>query len=428
MVLVVDKHKKPCNTISEAYARRLLFKKQAVIHKRFPFTIRLKNDNAVLKDRAYTVKLDPGSRHTGIAIVDDKDSVVILSEIEHRGYLIKKNLGKRRKARQSRRKRNTRYRPARFLNRTKPKGWLAPSVKSRADNVINFIKKYKKLLNINKVMIENVSFDTAQMTSDTNLVGTAYQQGPLYQQKLRSFIFGRSNGKCVYCGAKATEIDHVVPKANGGTDSTYNLVASCRTCNQMKSNLSLKEFGKKMNKDFSSLEPKKLPKDAAIVQSARNYMVKEITKLVPATTTYDAWMTKYNRDGLGLPKEHYYDALSVGEIPASFNFLTDKILVISAKGRGSRQMCRVDRYGFPRTSAKASKSVRGFQTGDIVKAIVPKGLKKGEYLGKVAVRSSGQFNIQTKAKTIQGIGFEYCHVVQRCDGYLYSYKNRDLAS
>lgn len=56
MVLVVDKHKKPCNTISNAYARILLFNKQAVIHKRFPFTIRLKNDNAVLKDRAYTVK------------------------------------------------------------------------------------------------------------------------------------------------------------------------------------------------------------------------------------------------------------------------------------------------------------------------------------------------------------------------------------
>ena len=89
MVLVVDKHKKPCNTISEAYARMLLFKKQAVIHKRFPFTIRLKNDNAVLKDRDYTVKLDPGSKHTGIAITDDKDLVVMLAEIEHRGHLLK---------------------------------------------------------------------------------------------------------------------------------------------------------------------------------------------------------------------------------------------------------------------------------------------------------------------------------------------------
>ena len=273
-------------------------------------------------------------------------------------------------------------------------------------------------------MIESVSFDVAQMTSNTKLWGNNYQQGNLYQNKLRSFIFNRSNGKCVYCGAKATEIDHVIPKAKGGTNSSYNLVASCKSCNQMKSNKTLKEFGKIMNKDYSHLKPKRLPKDAAIVQIARNYMVKEITKLVSDTTIYDAWLTKYNRDSLGLPKQHYYDALSVGEVPSKFNFLTDKILTISAKGRGSRQMCSMDKYGFPRTSAKASKSVKGFQTGDIVKAVVTKGSKQGEYLGRVAVRSRGYFNIQTKTQVVQGIGFEYCHIVQRSNGYSYDYKER----
>lgn len=347
----------------------------------------------------------------------------MLAELEHRGHIIKKNLDSRRMIRRNRRNRKTRYRPARFLNRTKPKGWLAPSIKSRANNVINFIKKYKKLINIDKVMIENVSFDVAQMTSNTKLCGSGYQQGLLYQKELRNFIFSRSNGKCVYCGAKATEIDHVIPKAKGGTNSSYNLVASCRACNKKKSNKTLKEFGKIMNKDYSHLKPKRLPKDAAIVQIARNYMVKEITKLVSNTTTYDAWLTKYNRDSLGLPKQHYYDALSVGNV-ANYKFLTDKILIISAKGRGSRQMCSMNKYGFPRTSAKASKSVNGFQTGDIVKAIVTKGSKQGEYLGRVAVRASGYFDIQTKTKTIQGIGFEYCHIVQRSNGYSYDYKER----
>lgn len=426
MVLVIDKHKKPCNTISEAYARVLLFKKQAVIHKRFPFTIRLKNDKAVLKDKAYTVKLDPGSRTTGVAITNDRDSVVMLAEIEHRGHIIKRNMDSRRAVRRHRRNRNARYRPARFLNRKIPKGWLAPSVKSRADNVINFIKKYKKLINIDKVMIEHVSFDTAQMSSNTKLYGVKYQQGPLYQQKLRSFIFSRSNGKCVYCGAQAEEIDHVIPRAKGGTNSVYNLVASCRACNQMKSNLSLKEFGKKINKNFSKLEPKKLPKDAAIVQAARNYMVKEVTKLVFNTTLHDAWMTKYNRDELGLPKEHYYDALSVGEVPNKFDFLTDKVFQISAKGRGSRQMCLMNKYGFPRTKSKGSKLVEGFQTGDMVKVIVPSGLKQGEYLGRVVVRSSKCFDVKTKTKTVQGIWHKYFHIVQRGDGYLYNYERRAI--
>jgi len=60
-----------------------------------------------------------------------------------------------------------------------------------------------------------------------------------------------------------------------------------------------------------------------------------------------------------------------------------------------------------------------------VKAIVPSGFKKGgEYLGRVAVRSSGGFDIKIKTKTIQGINHKYCQIVQRCDGYLYSYSDR----
>ena len=428
MVLVIDRQKQPCNTISAAYARILLFNKQAVIHKRFPFTIRLRNDNAVLKDRSYTVKLDPGSRTTGVAITDNQDQVVMLAEIEHRGHIIKRNLDSRRAIRHFRRQRKTRYREARFLNRTRPQGWLAPSVKSRADNVINFVKKYKKLLNINKVMIENVSFDVAQMSSDDYLIGTDYQQGNLYNKNLREFIFSKTKGRCSYCGEKAEEIDHIIAKSNGGSNSTFNLTPACRSCNEKKSNLSLKEFGKLMNKDYSQLEPKKLPKDAAIIQSAREYTIRKIKEIIPNTISYASWITKYNRDQLGLTKQHYYDALSVGEIPTKFNFLTDKILQISARGRGSRQMCRMDSYGFPRTSAKASKSVKGFQTGDMVKAIVPTGSKQGEYLGKVSVRSNGYFDIKTKTKAIQGIGYRFCHIIQRSDGYSYDYKERDFLS
>ena len=424
MVLVIDKRKRPCNAISEAYARILLYSKQAVIHKRFPFTIRLKNDEAVLKNNSYIVKLDPGSRITGVAITDDKGSVVMLAELEHRGHIIKRNLDKRRVIRRSRRNRKTRYREARFLNRTRPEGWIAPSVKSRADNVINFIRKYKKLLNISKVEIERVSFDTAQMSSEGELYGIDYQQGSLYQTKLRNFIFSRSKGKCSYCDEKASEIDHIIPRSKGGTDSIDNLTATCRACNEKKSNLSLKEFGKLMNKDFSKLEPKKLPKDAAIVQSARDYMVIEISKLVADTKSYDAWLTKYNRDELGLSKQHYYDALSVGNVQ-DYKFLTDKVLIISAKGRGSRQMCRMDRFGFPRTSPKGSKSVKGFQTGDIVKAVVPSGLKVGEYLGRVVVRSRGSFDIEANGKVVQSIGYKHCRIIQRNDGYSYDYKERD---
>ena len=209
--------------VSNAKARILLKNKLAVVVKAYPFTIRLRDNRCGSKNKAYTVKLDPGSKTTGIAIIDNKGSVVMLAELEHRGRIIKKNLDSRRAIRRSRRQRKTRYREVRFLNRTKPEGWLAPSVKSRADNVINFIKKYNKLINIDRVMIENVSFDTAQMSSDSYLIGTDYQQGNLYNKNLREFIFSKTKGRCSYCEEKATEIDHIVPRAKGGTNSTYNL-------------------------------------------------------------------------------------------------------------------------------------------------------------------------------------------------------------
>ena len=265
MVFVLNKSKKPLDMITNAKARILLKNRLAVVHKIYPFTIRLKDNSCVGRDKAYTVKLDPGSKHTGIAIIDDKDQVVVLAEIEHRGHIIKKKMDSRRIIRRHRRNRKTRYRPARFLNRTKPKGWLAPSVKSRADNVINFIKKYKEFLNINKVIIESVSFDLAQMSSEKPLYGADYQQGPLRQTKLRSYLFKKYNGQCVYCGNKAEEVEHIIPKIKGGTDSLYNLVIACRKCNELKDKLSLKEFGKLVGKDFSYLKPKKLPKDATIV-------------------------------------------------------------------------------------------------------------------------------------------------------------------
>ncbi|MGM0455140.1 MAG: RNA-guided endonuclease IscB, partial [Cyanobacteriota bacterium] len=86
---------------------------------------------------------------------------------------------------------------------------------------------------------------------------------------------------------------------------------------------------------------------------------------------------------------------------------------------GTRQMCRTDRYGFPSRYVPRHKFVKGFQTGDIVKAIVTRGKKVGEYLGRVAVRSQGSFNITTNQGLIQGISHKYCKHIHKKDGYSY---------
>ena len=89
---------------------------------------------------------------------------------------------------------------------------------------------------------------------------------------------------------------------------------------------------------------------------------------------------------------------------------------VGATGRQARQMCRMDKHGFPRTRAKAQRLAYGFQTGDIVRAVVPTGTKKGTYCGKVAIRARGSFTIQGQ---VQDIHHRFCSMVHRCDGYRY---------
>jgi hypothetical protein len=131
-------------------------------------------------------------------------------------------------------------------------------------------------------------------------------------------------------------------------------------------------------------------------------------------------LTKYNRVTRGLEKAHWRDAACVGKsTPETVQIAGVKPLLIKANGHGSRQMCRMNKYGFPRTSPKQTSVVNGFQTGDMVRAVVTSGVKIGTYVGKVAVRATGSFNITTLERTVQGISHRFCTVVHHCDGYSY---------
>jgi pantothenate kinase len=95
------------------------------------------------------------------------------------------------------------------------------------------------------------------------------------------------------------------------------------------------------------------------------------------------------------------------------------VLFIGCMGRGRYQRTLLSAAGFPRGYRLRQKQVRGFQTGDMVKAVVTTGKKVGEYIGRVAVRASGSFNVQTGTSVVQGISWRHCHVLSRGDGYTY---------
>ncbi|MGP3921378.1 hypothetical protein [Nonomuraea sp. 10N515B] len=92
---------------------------------------------------------------------------------------------------------------------------------------------------------------------------------------------------------------------------------------------------------------------------------------------------------------------------------------------GEVTLCLFDncgKHGFPRLRLPRQKRFFGFVTGDLVRAVVPTGKKAGTCTGRVAVRATGSFNIATAHSTVQGIGHRDVRLVQRADGYAYTFQ------
>jgi len=295
---------------------------------------------------------------------------------------------------------------------------------SRVDNVTNWSKKLKSLAPISSIAVETVRFDMQKM-QNPEISGVEYQQGELLGYEIREYLLEKWQRKCAYCEAKdiPLEIEHIVPKSKGGTNRVSNLTLACNKCNVKKSNKAVEAFVKDKTKLAKILAKAKVSlKDAAAVNATRYATGNELKKFGLAVSFWSGGRTKRNRCTQDYPKDHWIDAACVGKT-GSMVYIPKKLkpLLVKAESRGTRQMCRVDKFGFPRTKAKSQKRVKGFQTGDLVKAIVPKGKKQGNYVGRVAVRTTGNFNIKANRKTIQGISFKYCQLIQRSDGYSYAH-------
>lgn len=159
-VFVLDSARKPLTPCLPAVARRLLSSGQAAIFRRQPFTIILKRSVPVGPDdpRPIEAKYDPGSKITGIALVKG-DEVIWAAELEHRSVAIRAGQRERAQYRRGRRNRKTRYRPARFDNRVRPKGWLAPSIAHRVRGIETWAARFRRWVPITGYAMEKVKFD-----------------------------------------------------------------------------------------------------------------------------------------------------------------------------------------------------------------------------------------------------------------------------
>jgi len=411
----------PCHP---ARARQLLDADKAAVYRYQPFTIILtEREDGDTQD--VSLQVDPGSQTTGIALVGhfkNGNRLIWAANLEHRGDQIKEDLRKRKNVRRNRRSRKTRYRKSRFDNRTRLDGWLPPSIQSRVDNIREWAKRLENRCPITKIKCETAKFDT-QKLQNPEIGGEEYQQGTLEGYEVREYLLQKFDYSCVYCGITNSplELDHVKPKSKGGSDRVSNLVVSCVECNQQKRSQPVEEFvdNEKKLKWIKKRKGKNL-KDAGVMNSIRWKVGEALEEVGPDISYHSGGETKFNRTKQGYRKDHWIDAACVGE---SGVYISDMyhFLRIKAEGRGNRQMCQVNKNGFPRTSSKQNKRVDGFQSGDLVRAVVPEKYKaSGTHVGKVSIRSTGSFAINTKNGRIDGVNSKYCELLQRADGYSYS--------
>ena len=425
-VFVLDRNGKALMPCCEKRARLLLERGRARVHRVLPFVIRLTDCSAeACAFQVLRLKLDPGSKTTGIALVREFNggiAVLNLFDLLHRGRQIVEALIARRSMRR-RRRGNLRYRAPRFLNRRRPKGWLAPSLQHRVDTIMAWVRRICRWAPVSALSTELVRFDM-QALENPVISGVEYQQGTLAGYELREYLLEKWGRKCMYCDKEGVplQVEHIHAKANGGSDRISNLGIACHPCNQKKAARDIKDF---LKKDLTRLakilaQAKRPLKDAAAVNATRWALLNSLKSTELAVEASSGGRTKYNRCRLDVPKTHALDAACVGAVEAIADWQRPT-LAIKATGRGSYQRTRLDKYGFPRGYLMRQKAVKGFQTGDMVRATVTSGKKAGSYAGRVAIRASGSFNIQSGKEVVQGIGYRYCTMVQRADGYGYSF-------
>lgn len=432
-VFLLDQNRVPLNPISPRKARKLLEKNKTAVLRTFPFTLILKRTIESPVVEPLVLKIDPGSKVSGISLVQG-GTVVWGANLEHRGQQIKDSLESRRNSRRSRRNRKTRYRrpPMHYwfrkgnkqpVNTKKRQGWLPPSLMHRILTTETWVDRLIRLCPIKEIWIESVKFDM-QLMQNPEISGIQYQQGALTGYQVREYLLEKWGRECTYCGKTDVplQVEHIEPKSKGGSNKVSNLCLACEKCNQKKGNKNVKHFLKNKPDVLKKIQQQQKVslKDTAAVNSTRNKLIDVLSDKLPVNTS-DGATTKFNRLSQGIEKDHWKDASCVGSHGSDIKFATEQPLIIKCAGITNRQYIIPNKYGFARGHRPQQKKVKGFQTGDIVKAIVTSGKKVGQYLGRVAVRTSGSFNIKTKDSTVQGISFKFCKTVQFSDGYIYGF-------
>ena len=308
MVYILDIDNNPLMpTERHGHVRRLLRDGKACVVKRTPFTIKLSYRTTTYVQEV-SLGIDAGTRHIGVSATTNSKEL-FSSEVVLRNDIVDL-LSTRREQRRTRRNR-LRYRKARFDNRKKKDGWLAPSVQNRVNAHLMVIRNVHRILPISKTTIEVAQFDT-QLIKNPQIDGVDYQRGEqMGFWNVREYVLARDGHKCQHCHGKSKDpilnVHHIESRKTGG-NAPNNLITLCETCHK---DYHSGKFELKIKRGTSL-------RDAAVMNIMR-WVVYEKTKqeFENVHLTY-GYITKNTRIQNGIVKTHAADARCISGNPTAF--------------------------------------------------------------------------------------------------------------
>lgn len=368
VVYVINMWGIPIMPTTPRKARVLLKVGKAEVIRRTPFTIRLNYPTGGNK-QPITLGVDAGYLNIGLSAITEAKEVYA-AVVKLRKDIVGL-LSTRRMYRRTRRSRKTRYRKPRFSNRSKPKNWLAPSIKHKLDSHLKVVEQVKSFLPVSAVIVEVAAFDS-QKIQNLEIKGVEYQQGVQKDfWNVREYILYRDGHKCQICkgksGDKILQVHHIESRKTG-SDRPDNLVTLCRNCHWELHAGKTKLPKRKRSNNLRA---------AAFMTAVRWRLVDELN----CEHTY-GYITKSRRIELRLPKSHVDDAFVIAKgrnQTRVTQYLTKQVRKQNRKlYKGARSHLR----------NTAPRFVGGFQRFDKV-------LWRGVECFVFGRRCSGYFNLRT---------------------------------
>lgn len=402
-VYILNCHGQPLMPCQPRKARLLLKAGKAKVVKMVPFTLQLLYGSSGFKQEV-SLGIDAGTQHIGVSATTEQ-AVLFEAEVKPRTD-IQEGLSTRRQFRRARRNRKTRYRKARFLNRKKPVGWLAPSVQHKVEAHLKTMSVAHKLLPISKITLEVAQFDL-QKIRNPDIEGKAYQEGPqLGFWNIREYVLWRDHHTCQRCyGTSKTPIlnvHHIESRKTGG-DSPDNLITLCETCH---------EFIHRTHQEHTIERKSQGSRDATQMGIIRWAIYEQAKALFPNVHPTYGYITKHTRITHELEKSHLIDARCISGNPkASSASIWHLIKLVR---RNNRQLHKATiRKGGKRQRHTAPKYVHGFRLYDCVS-------DQGKWCFVFGRRSTGYFDLRTLDGTRVSACASYTKltVVQKASAFL----------